>query len=52
MNKPVFIAQTEVSSAQAEKIFENLMDVYSEHYPVERSANEATVPLETVYYFV
>ena len=46
MNKPVFIAQTEVSTAQAEKIFENLMDVYSEHYPVERSANEATVPLQ------
>lgn len=45
MNKPVFIAQTEVPSAQAEIIFENLLRVYGEHYAVVRTGNEGTIPL-------
>ena len=46
MNKPVFIAQTEISSAQPEKIFENLLSGYAEHYPVEHNDNKATIALQ------
>lgn len=45
MNKAVFTAQTYVSSAQAEKLFETLLTAYGEHYPVERKASEGMIPL-------
>lgn len=45
MNKTVFTAQTHVSSAQAETLFETLLTAYGEHYPVERTAEEGTIPL-------
>ena len=44
MNKAVFIAQTQVASAEPEKLFETLLAAYGEHYPVERTDGAGTIP--------